>query len=86
AQLLTALAFVLVWAKGFAGRDVATGALVGVYLGVFQQVWALINYVVLPISQALAVKWFFVGIVQAVVLGIITAAIYKPAVTIESRA
>ena len=86
AQLLCALGFVLVWATGFAGRDAATGALVGLYMGLFQGAWALINYAVLPISQGLALKWFFAGIVQSIILGVIVAAIYKPATMVESRA
>lgn len=79
AQVLAALSFVLLWAKGFAGRDLGTGAIVGLYMGMFQSIWALVNYAVIPIPRAVAIKWFLVGILQAILLGIIVAAIYKPA-------
>lgn len=77
AQFLCAATFVIIWAKGFAGRDVATGIIFGLLMGLFQQIWAIINYVVMPIPGTLAAKWFFSGLVQAVLLGIVTARIYK---------
>jgi hypothetical protein len=79
AQLLCAITFVLIWAKGFAGRDLGTGALFGLLMGLFQNVWAIVNYVVIPMPGELAMKWFFAGLAQAVLLGIVTALIYKPA-------
>ena len=78
AQFLCAATFVIVWAMGFAGRCVGTGILFGLVMGVFQQVWALIDYVVIPIPGELAVKWFCAGLVQAALLGMVTALIYKP--------
>lgn len=77
AQFLCAATFVIIWAKGFAGRDVATGIIFGLLMGLFQQIWAIINYVVMPIPGTLAAKWFLSGLVQAVLLGIVTARIYK---------
>jgi hypothetical protein len=78
AQFLCAATFVIIWAKGFAGRDVATGINFGLLMGLFQQMWVIINYVVMPIPGALAMKWFFSGLAQAVLIGIITALLYKP--------
>ena len=66
-----------IWAKGFAGRDIATGITFGLLMGLFQQIWAIIDYVVMPIPGSLATKWFVSGLVQAVLLGIVTAWIYK---------
>jgi hypothetical protein len=77
AQFLCAATFVIIWAKGFAGRDIATGITFGLLMGLFQQIWAIINYVVMPLPGSLAMKWFFSGLVQAVLLGIVTALIYK---------
>ena len=79
AQLLCAATFVIIWAKGFAGRDIATGIIFGLLMGMSQQVWAIMNYVVMPLPGAIAAKWFIAGLVQAVLLGIVTALIYKPA-------
>ncbi len=78
AQFLIAATFVIVWAKGFAGRSIGTGIAVGLLMGMFQQTWAIILFVVMPMPAELAVKWFFSGLAQAVLLGIVTALIYKP--------
>ena len=78
AQLLCAATFVIIWAKGFAGRDIGTGITFGLLMGLFQGIWAIINYVVMPLPGSLATKWLLAGVVQCVLLGIITALIYKP--------
>lgn len=77
-QLLCAATFVIIWAKGFAGRDIGAGIMFGLLMGLFQSMWAIVNYVVIPMPGSLALKWFFAGLVQAVILGLITALIYKP--------
>jgi hypothetical protein len=78
AQFLCAATFVIIWAKGFAGRDIATGITFGLLMGLFQGIWAIINYVVMPLPGALATKWLLAGIVQCVLLGIVTSLVYKP--------
>jgi hypothetical protein len=78
AQFLCAATFVLIWAMGFAGRSVDTGIVFGLIMGVFQQIWVLVNYVVLPMPGDLAVKWYFSGLAQAVLIGIVAAFVYKP--------
>ena len=84
AQLIGAATFVIIWAKGFAGRDIATGITFGVLMGLAQQLWAIIDHVVMPVPGALAAKWVVAGVVQCVLLGIVTALIYKPATAPES--
>lgn len=78
AQLLTGLAFVVIWAMGFAGRSLGTGATFGLFMGLAQQVWAIMWFVVAPLPAAIAGKWFLSGVLQAIILGIIIAAVYKP--------
>jgi hypothetical protein len=77
AQFLVATTFVIVWAKGFAGRGVGAAISFGLLMGVFQQTWAIILFVVMPLPGELAVKWFLGGLVQAVLLGIVTSLVYK---------
>jgi hypothetical protein len=79
AQFLIAATFVIVWAKGFAGRPASTGILFGALMGIFQQTWVLILFVVMPLPVELAVKWFCAGLVQAVLLGLVTSLVYRPA-------
>lgn len=78
-QLLCAVTFVIIWAKGAAGTSMGTAIGFGLLMGLFQQVWVIVNYVVLPMPGELAAKWFFSGLVQAVLLAVVTALIYKPA-------
>jgi len=78
AQFLIVATFVVVWAKGFAGRNLATAITFGLLMGVFQQTWAIINYVVMPLPSELVLKWVISGLCQAVLLGIVTSAVYKP--------
>ena len=59
AQLLCAATFVFIWAKGFAGQGIGTGIGIGLLMGLFQQIWAIIDYVVIPMPGNLAAKWFF---------------------------
>jgi hypothetical protein len=78
AQFLCVATFVIIWATGFAGESVGTASVYGLLMGLFQQVWAIVDYVVIPMPPELAMKWFFSGLAQAVLLGIVTALIYKP--------
>lgn len=79
AQLLCGAMFVLVWALGLFRRSVGAGAAFGLLMGLFQQIWAIVNYVVIPMPGALAAKWFISGLGQAVLLGIAAALVYRPA-------
>jgi hypothetical protein len=78
AQFICAGSFMVVWALGFAGRSVGTGILVGLVLGLFEQVWAIVNFVVMPMPGELAAKWFVSGLAQVVLLGVAAALIYRP--------
>jgi hypothetical protein len=78
AQILCAVTFVLIWAMGFGGRSVATGIVFGLVLGMFQQIWVLVNYAILPMSGDLALKWYFSGLAQAILIGMVSALIYRP--------
>jgi hypothetical protein len=80
AQLLFAITFVILWAKGFAGFTTKISCAIGygVLMGLFSGVWAIIMYVVVPMPCSIATKWFFAGIAQTILLGIVTFYIYKP--------
>lgn len=78
AQLIAIMTFVLLWAKGFAGRDIGTGIVFGLLVGMSQHVWAIVNYVAMPVPGALTTKWFVAGVAEGIVLGIVTSLVYKP--------
>ncbi len=80
AQLLAAITFVLIWALGFAARGtVALACTYGFLIGLAVQVTTIITYVVSPFPPDLALKWFISGLVQAILLGVITLFVYQPA-------
>jgi hypothetical protein len=83
AQIVCATTFVVVWAMGFAGRGVGMGILFALLMGLFQQTWVLVNYAIFPISGDLALKWYFSGLVQAVLIGITVALVYRPRAAIS---
>ncbi len=85
-QLLCALAFVYIWAKtGWRRRSVLDGCAFGFWMGLFQQVWVIANYVVMPMPLVLTIKWFFAGLAQAILLGALAALIYKPLSLTQQR-
>ena len=80
AQLLFVITFVILWVKGFAERtsNISCAVGYGVLMGLFSGVWALIMYVVVPMPGSIATKWFFAGMAQTILLGLVTFWIYKP--------
>src|SRR6266566_8153002 len=80
AQFLFVITFVILWAKGFAShtRNVACAVGYSLLMGLFSGVWAIIMYVVVPMPGSIAAKWFFAGIVQTILLGLVTFFVYKP--------
>ena len=79
AQFLAALTFVVLWARGFAERACLKCALMyGLFMGLFNQATTLMTYAVTPVTEEIALKWFFAGLAQAVLLGVVTFFVYRP--------
>ena len=80
AQLLFVITFVILWAKGFAGSTTKISCAIGYgfLMGLFSGAWALIMYVVVPMPGSIAAKWFFAGLAQTILLGLVTFWLYKP--------
>jgi hypothetical protein len=78
--------FVFFFAKGYEGKGIMEGIRFGLYIGLF---WGLVsaygNYVVLPIPYYLAFQWFISSLVVSVILGAVTALVYKPAGAIHPQ-
>ncbi len=78
-QLLCAVTFVLLWARGFADRRGLKGAcLYGLLMGLFAQVGSLMNFAVMPLPGGLVAKWFVSGLGQAVGLAVVTFYVSGP--------
>ena len=85
AQLLTVITFVLLWTRWAETARLGCAVGFGLLMGMFSGVWAIVLYVILPMPGAIAAKWFFAGIVQCVVLGIVTFYVYKPAASVTAN-
>lgn len=76
--------FVFLFVKGYENKGVGEGLRFGLYIGLF---YILVSsygmYVVLPIAYSLALQWFIYGLIQMLILGVITAVIYRPAAVIS---
>jgi hypothetical protein len=78
-QFIFAVAFVMLWARGFAGNAHARcGVLYGLFMGLFSQANTFITFAVQPLPRDIAVKWVVAGLVQGVLLGLLVFFIYKP--------
>ncbi|MGE5199829.1 MAG: hypothetical protein ACM3H9_09325 [Rhodospirillaceae bacterium] len=80
ATLLGFFVFAYAYAKGYEGGQGAVeglrfGVLVGLLLATFSVAW---NYVVLPVSGALAAAWTVDVIVEMAIYGTAVGLIYKP--------
>jgi len=72
--------FVYVFARGYEGKGLAEGARYGAIIGLFFGIsQAYESYVIYPIPYSLALTWFLSGLAVCVVLGIVAAAVYRPA-------
>ena len=72
--------FVYVFSRGYEGMGLVEGARYGAIIGLFFGIsQSYDSYVIYPIPYSLALKWFLSGLAYCVVLGIVAAALYKPA-------
>ncbi|MFQ5349617.1 MAG: hypothetical protein ACE5EG_04140 [Thermoanaerobaculia bacterium] len=71
--------FVYLFARGCEGTGIGEGVRFGVIIGLFVGVFSAYDwYVILPIPYSLALKWFLTGMIASIVMGIVTALLYKP--------
>ncbi|NBV21284.1 MAG: hypothetical protein EBS05_05100 [Proteobacteria bacterium] len=78
-QFLAAVAFTMLWAKGFAATAcLRCGVLYGLFMGLFGQANTLITYAVQPLPSEIAVKWFLANTLQGILLGVLVFFVYKP--------
>ena len=78
AQLLSAITFVLIWTRWADTARLGCAVGYGLLMGLYSGVWAIIMYVVIPMPGSIACKWFFAGIVQSLLIGLVTFFVYKP--------
>ena len=73
-------AFVYIFIKGYEGRGIGEGIRFGLVVGLMISVPMAYNqYTVYPIPYIMAFQWFVYTLIEFIILGIVAAAIYKPA-------
>src|SRR5216117_1781267 len=75
-----ALAFVMIYASGFAGGGIAAGVRLGIMLEILAVGARCIIYATQPFPVKLLVLVSIGGFIEMIVTGVIVGAIYKPAV------
>src|SRR6266508_2738971 len=78
-QALIILAFVMIYASGFAGGGVMAGIRLGVLLEIAALGMRLAIYAVQPLPGKLILYGSVSGLIEMVIVGAIVGAIYKPA-------
>jgi hypothetical protein len=79
-EVILAFGFCYIFVKGYENRGIAEGVRYGLLIGItFGVSTTLINYAVHPIPGGMAVALIVGYAVEMGILGIIAAAIYKPA-------
>ena len=78
-QALIVLAFVMIYASGFAGGGVAAGIRLGLLLEIAAIGMRLGFYAVQPIPGKLIVYGSIGGLIEMIIVGALVGAIYKPA-------
>ena len=77
-QAVLILAFILIYASGFAGGGVAAGIRLGILLEVAAIGSRMAIYAVQPFPGKLLVYGSLSGLVEMIIIGAIVGAIYKP--------
>lgn len=78
-QLVWAFFFTFFFAKGYENKGIWEGVRFGLYIGVFYYMVTSYNaFVVYQLPYSLTFQWFIYGLIQALILGVVAALLYKP--------
>ena len=78
-QLLFSVMFCYIFLKGYENKGVMEGVRYGILIGILAMSPNLIFYAVQPLPANLVIYWCIGGMVEAIIAGVVLAAIYKPA-------
>ena len=77
-SLFFSFMFVFIFTRGYEDKGIAEGARYGLYVGLLIFVSGMLGqYAMYPIPLGLALIWLAYGIVEMIIAGIVTAALYK---------
>ena len=76
-KLITAFFFTLIFSKGYEGKGIMEGVRYGCYMGaIIAAGFALGSYATFPIPHMLAIEWFFLTLVEYIIVGVVIALVY----------
>lgn len=79
ADLVWAFFFTFIFVKGYENKGIWEGVRYGLYMGIFVSlVGAFQSYAMSPLTFSLVIQWFIYGFIEALILGMSAAYIYKP--------
>lgn len=79
--------FVFVFVKGYENKGWLEGLRYGIYIGLFISLpAAYYQYMVYPLPYYLTFQWFIYGLIQNIILGILTSLIYKKKEQVQETA
>jgi len=72
--------FTYIFVKGYEGKGIMEGVRFGAVIGLFTSIpMAYGTYIIIAIPYSLAFQWFVYGLIENILIGIVVAAVYKPA-------
>ena len=78
-DLVWSFFFVFIFVRGYQNKGLMEGVRYGFYISLFVSfTYAYGSYAMYPLPYSLIFQWFIIGIVQCILLGIVTSLIYKP--------
>ncbi len=79
--------FVFFFVKGYEKKGIGEGIRFGIYIGLFFSfVSAYSQFVIYPLPYSMILGWFIYGLIEMIILGIVTSLIYKPKEEIPAAA
>lgn len=78
-QLLLALMFCFIFTRGYENRGIGEGVRYGLYVGLLFAGPTLVMYAVAPYPINMVLYWIIGAIIEFILAGVITAALYKRA-------
>lgn len=79
-HILYGVAFAWIYAKGYEAdkKPIGQGLRCGALVGLFGVAYSMMDYFVYPVSCKLAAVWAGTTFVEALILGVVIALIYRP--------
>ena len=76
-MLVFSFLFVYIFSKGYEGKGIAEGFRYGLVMGLLFSVPSAIHeYVIYPLPGSLCAQWLIYGLIEFVICGLVTAALY----------